>query len=151
VFPPPPWAAMPVMRLGGAGARTRILCGYLHCEDLLFHPLLRALPPLIHVRPSDGPAADWLCASARYALADAGKPQGPGARLPELLLVDCLRQHLRGLPAARTGWLAALRDPVVGRALSLLHETPDDDWSVESLARRVGVSRTVLGERFTAV
>jgi transcriptional regulator GlxA family with amidase domain len=60
-----------------------------------------------------------------------------------LLLVDCLRQYIEGLPATRTGWLAALRDPVVGRALSLLHEAPAERW--------IAVSRTVLGERFAAV
>jgi len=151
LLPPPPWTTMPLMRHGGGGSPTRILCGYLHCEDLLFHPLLRALPPLIHVQPATAPAAEWLRASARYALAEAGKGGGSSARLPELLLVDCLRQYIERLPATRTGWLAALRDPVVGRALSLLHEAPAERWTVEQLARRVAVSRTVLGERFAAV
>ncbi len=151
LLPPPPWTTMPVMRYGGGGPPTRILCGYLHCENLLFHPVLRALPPLVHVRPTTAAAAEWLRASARYTLAGAGEGGGPNARLPELLLVDCLRQYIQGLPAARTGWLAALRDPVVGRALALLHEAPAERWTVARLARRVAVSRSVLGQRFTAV
>jgi AraC family transcriptional regulator, alkane utilization regulator len=151
LLPPLPWTRMPELRIDGGGTATRIVCGYLHCEDLLFHPLLRALPPLIHVQPTTAPAGEWLRASARYALAEAGRPGGAGARLPELLLVDCLRQHLRRLPGARTGWLAALRDPVVGRALLLLHQAPAERWTVERLARRAAVSRTVLGERFAAV
>lgn len=150
LLPPPPWTTMPVMRHGGGGPATRILCGYLHCEDLLFHPLLRALPPLIHVQPTTATAAEWLRASASYALAEAAKG-GSGARLPELLLVDCLRQYIEGLPIARTGWLAALRDPVVGRALALLHGAPAERWTVARLARRVAVSRSVLGEHFAAV
>jgi AraC-like DNA-binding protein len=151
LLPPPPWTTMPVMRLGGGGPPTRILCGYLHCEDLLFHPLLRALPALIHVQPASTPASEWLRASARYALAEAATGSGGGARLPELLLIDSLRQYLERLPASRTGWLAALREPVVGRALSLLHGAPAEPWTVELLARRVAVSRSVLGERFAAV
>jgi AraC family transcriptional regulator, alkane utilization regulator len=150
LLPPLPWTTMPVMRLGSGGPPTRILCGYLRCEDLLFHPLLRALPALIHVQPASTPASEWLRASARYALAEAARGGG-SARLPELLLVDCLRQYLQRLPASRTGWLAALREPVVGRALSLLHGAPAEPWTVAQLARRVAVSRSVLGERFAAV
>jgi hypothetical protein len=144
LLPPLPWTDMPVLPHGGRGRRTRIVCGYLHCEDLLFHPLLRALPPLMHVKPTSAPAAQWLRASAHYALSG----QVSGSRLPETLLVDSLRQHLQALPESRKGWLAALRDPVVGRAISLMHEAPAQLWTVETLARKTGVSRTVLGERF---
>ena len=151
LLPPPPWTSLPIMRNGLQGPATRILCGYLHCEDLLFHPLLRALPPLIHVQPATRDGAEWLRASARYTVAEAGRGGTPSARLPELLLVDCLRQYLESLTPARTGWLAALHDEVVGRALSFLHQAPADAWTVERLARCVGVSRTVLGERFAAV
>jgi AraC family transcriptional regulator, alkane utilization regulator len=150
LLPPLPWTTMPVMRQEGGGERTRILCGYLHCEDLLFHPFLRALPPLIHVPPTSA-RSEWLQASARYAVEEARRGGSPSARLPELLLVDCLRRHLADLPPARTGWLAALHDPVVGPALKLLHQAPAERWTVERLARRVAVSRTVLGERFAAV
>jgi AraC family transcriptional regulator, alkane utilization regulator len=146
LLPPQPWSAMPVMSHGGDGSRTRVLCGYLNCEDLLFQPLLRALPPLIHVKPASGPAAEWLRASARYTLSE---PAGR-SRLSELLLVDSLRQYLERLPQRRKGWLAALRDPVVGRAMTLLHESPAHPWNVPQLAKKVGVSRTVLGERFAA-
>jgi AraC-like DNA-binding protein len=151
LLPPAPWTNIPMMRQGpGSGPSTRVLCGYLHCEDFLFHPLLRALPPLIHFRPTSAPAAEWLRASARYTLAEAAKG-GPGDRLPELLVVDCLRQYIEAQPDVRTGWLAALRDPVLGRALALLHASPAEGWTVTRLARRVGVSRSVLGARFTAV
>ena len=153
LLPPLPWRTFPVVRHGGGGPPTRILCGYLHCEDLLFHPLLKALPPLIHVRPSTASAADWLRASARYALEEVTSrlAAGLGARLPELLLVESIRQYVAALPPARTGWLAALRDPVVGSALVLLHASPAESWTVARLARRVATSRSVLGERFTAL
>ncbi|HTO97304.1 MAG TPA: AraC family transcriptional regulator [Myxococcales bacterium] len=153
LLPPLPWPAPPVLRHGGGGADTRILCGYLHCEDLLFQPFLEALPALIHVRPPTPAAAEWLRASARYALEDPAswRTVGLAARLPELLFVECLRQYVAALPPARTGWLAALRDPVVGPALKALHTSPAQGWTVEMLARRAATSRTVLGERFAAL
>ena len=70
------------------------------------------------------------------------------ARLSELMFVEALRRYLEALPPFQTGWLAGLRDPVVGGALGALHADPHDDWTVERLARRVGVSRSIFAERF---
>ena len=70
-------------------------------------------------------------------------------RLSELMFVDVVRRYLESLPADRTDWLAALREPFVGRALAALHRSPARDWTLESLAREVGLSRSALAERFT--
>jgi AraC-like DNA-binding protein len=147
VLPPQPWTQMPTVRMGAGSVQTRVLCGYLRCEDLLFHPLLSALPRILRVRPRTPAAADWLQASVRYAMDEAQRGRRM-AELPELLFVDSLRQYAETLPETRTGWLAALHDPVVGRALVLLHGKPAQEWTVEQLARRVGASRTVLADRF---
>jgi hypothetical protein len=64
---PPPWEQMPVIRHGGPGAATHVVCGYLTCDHPLFDPRLRALPPVFVVRPPDGPARDWVRASISYA------------------------------------------------------------------------------------
>ena len=69
-------------------------------------------------------------------------------RLSELLFLEVVRRHLETLSADETGWLAGLRDPVVGRALALLHERPAHDWSLPSLAKDAGVSRSTLADRF---
>lgn len=155
LLPMPPWAEMPVVRHGGGGKPTRILCGYLHCDDLLFNPVLHALPRLIHVRASSAQAAQWREASLRYVVEQSARPGSRGqallARLPELVLVDCLRQYANGLPSGRAGWLGALNDPVIGRALMLLHAQPATAWTVEKLARSVAVSRSVLAARFAQV
>jgi AraC-like DNA-binding protein len=152
LLPMPPWQEMPVVRHGGGGQRTRILCGYLHCDDLLFNPVLRALPRLIHVRPTSDQAAQWRETSLRYVVEQAERPGGRGealmARLPELVLVDCLRQYAEGLPGQQAGWLGALKDPVLGRAIMLLHAQPATAWTVDELARGVAVSRSVLAARF---
>ena len=152
LLPMPPWTELPVTaRIDGGGTPTRVMCGYLHCDDMLFDPMLQALPRLIHVRASNEPAARWREASLRYALEQPSRPGASElcARIPELVLVDCLQQYAASLQDAHSGWLAALRDPVVGRALALMHAQPTEEWTVERLAQRIAVSRSVLADRFT--
>ena len=73
------------------------------------------------------------------------------SRLSELMFVEALRRYLEALPPTQTGWLAGLRDPLVGQALAVLHAGPTEEWTVERLARLVGVSRSVFAERFTEI
>ena len=70
------------------------------------------------------------------------------ARMSEMLFVEALRRHIDSLPDGQTGWLAGMRDPAVGRALSLLHERPSEDWTLERLSEAAGLSRSSLHERF---
>ena len=151
----PPWRQMPVIRHGADGELTDVVCGYLHSRDPLFDPGLRVFPPVFVVRPPDGPAADWVRANIAYALEQTEvAPSSPGivmSRLPELLLVEVLRLHLASAPAADRGWLAALNDPVLRPAMSLLHSTPGRRWTVSALAREAAVSRSVLDARFREV
>jgi AraC-like DNA-binding protein len=152
---PPPWDAIPVVRQGGGGDRTDMVCGYLHSEHPLFDPSLRALPPVFVVRLRDGPGSSWVKASVAYALeATAPSNRSPtvlATRLPELVLMEVLRLHLSGEPSGNRGWLAALRDPVLAPALALMHASPEHGWSVGELALRTAVSRSVLDDRFRQV
>jgi AraC-like DNA-binding protein len=150
LLPPTPWNDIPVLRHGGDGEMTELVCGYFRCDELLFNSFLRSLPPVIKIRPV-GTAAALLEAVLSRALEDG--PHGEGAmtaRLPELLLVEALRLYSSAAPLA-TGWLAATNDPVVSRALKLIHDDPVRDWSVDDLARAAATSRSVLGERFRAL
>jgi len=151
----PPWRQMPVIRHGADGELTDVVCGYLHSRDPLFDPGLRVFPPVLVVRPPDGPPADWVRANVAYALEHTeAAPSSPGivmSRLPELLLVEVLRLHLASAPAADQGWLAALNDPVLQPAMSLLHSAPERRWTVTTLAREAAVSRSVLDARFRDV
>ena len=65
------------------------------------------------------------------------------------MFVEAIRRHIETLPASQMGWLAGLRDPVVGLALAALHAEPARPWTVEGLAHGVGQSRSVFAERFT--
>ena len=73
------------------------------------------------------------------------------ARLAELFVRQAIREYVKGQPTVSTGWLQALADPAVSRALSVIHNRYAEELDVESLAREAGVSRTVLGERFAAL
>jgi AraC-like DNA-binding protein len=154
LFDPPPWRTLPVLHHGAGGRRTDIVCGYLHSEHPLFNPVLHALPPLFVVRPPEGPAAAWIRSSVEYALAAgswAPQEDPTATRLSELVLLETLRLHLSTAPAIDTGWLAALADPVLAPAMARLHAAPARRWTVETLARSVAVSRSVLDERFRQV
>ena len=152
---PLPWAHMPLLRHGGGGEPTELVCGYLYSEDPLFDPRLRALPPVFVVRLPDGAGAGWVKASVTYALEQSVPSNASGnalsLRLPELVLIEVLRTHLASAPAAERGWLAALRDPVLAPALSLLHGDPVRRWTVAELASGAAVSRSVLDDRFRQV
>jgi len=151
----PPWPTMPVIRHGTDGELTDVVCGYLHSRDPLFDPALRVFPPVFVVRPTPGPAADWVRANISYALEQSAPNAGSGAivmtRLPEMLLVEVLHIHLASAPAADDGWLAALADPILRPALAVLHNAPAEHWTVGSLARECAVSRSVLDARFREV
>ncbi len=152
LLPRPPWGDIPLVEHGGTGATTGVICGFLQCDELLFHPILRHLPALLHVSPDATPADHWLATTIRHTATEASN-RLPGSRsmlprLTELMFVEILRKHMQSLSADEVGWFAAYNHPVVGAALKFLHAAPLQDWSVDSLARRVGVSRTVLAEHF---
>lgn len=150
---PPPWHDIQILRHGGNGSLTQLICGFLQCDELQFHPFLRHLPPLLHVTPVADSQDAWLASTLRHTAHEACHAQ-PGARcmlprLTELMFVEILRKHMRALSADEVGWFAAVNDPVAGAVLKLLHTAPLEPWDVDSLARRIGTSRSVLAGRFT--
>jgi AraC-like DNA-binding protein len=143
--------------LGGGGPeRARIVCCFLGCDERPFNPLLTALPAVLHLS-AEGPNATtgWLGTLLSIAAKESGSGRAGGenvlGRLSELMFVETIRHYLETLPPAETGWLAGLRDPMVGQALAVLHREPRELWTVERLARVVGLSRSVLAERFTVM
>ena len=146
---------LPQIRFGGGGAVTRMVCGYLACQSSMFDTVLAALPRLMVVNMREGPAAQWLTSSIRFSMAESAAQRAGMAtvlaKLSELMFVEAIRRHIEALPADQAGWLAGLRDPFVGKTLALIHSRPAHAWTVEDLARAVGVSRSGLAERFTAL
>lgn len=134
----------------GEGEPAHFVCGFLGCDARPYNPLLNALPRVIRI---SGYAGGELGTFVKFALAESRERRMGGecvlGRLSELMFVDVVRRYLETLPADRTDWLSGLRDPFVGRALTALHRTPARDWTLETLSRDVGLSRSALTERFT--
>lgn len=134
-------------------AETVLICGFLSCDLRPFNPLIGALPRLLHVpAPRIG---TWVGPVLEHAVSES-RERRPGGeavleRLSEMMFVDAVRRHLEDLPEEATGWLAGLRDRFVGRALALLHQRPAERWTIDELGRQVGLSRSALHERFTAL
>jgi AraC-like DNA-binding protein len=144
-----------VMRGGGEGAETQLVCGSFRFERRDAHPLVELLPPLIHLRPAENPAAEWLEATLRF-LAWETREAKPGtetivSRLTDVIFVQVLRAWIETAPEGRGGWMGALRDRQIGAALARVHRSPERDWTNASLAEAVGMSRSRFAARFTAL
>jgi AraC-like DNA-binding protein len=141
-----------VNHAGDGPPTVKLVCGFLACDARPFNPLLDNLPPVIKAGNPPGGEASWLGEFIRLAsIESAGKRAGGEsvlAKLSELMFIEVVRRHLEALPPEQAGWLAGLRDPFVGKALSLMHGAPARNWTIEELARDVGLSRSVLAERF---
>jgi AraC-like DNA-binding protein len=139
-------------RMGGGGELTKFICGYMTCDPQLSRIFLAGLPPVLKVSIRNDASGQWLENSIRYSVdkADTSRPGGEAvlAKLSEVLFVETLRRYISQLPRAQTGWLAGVRDPEVGKALALLHRKPADPWTIAALAKEVGMSRSVLADRF---
>lgn len=143
------------IRYGGQGEGTVLACGWFAYEGSVPNPLLAALPRVIRVSLARRPAGAWMEQSVRHALREAadGAPGSTAvaAKVAEAMFVETLRAYVEGLPAEQSGWLAGLRDPLVGRCLALMHEHPARGWTLDDLAEASFTSRSVLAERFTAL
>lgn len=134
------------------GAATQMVCGHLSFTQGADHPLLRALPPLIVMRPSDRaqqPLLDeTLRLVARRAFTDALGAAASISRLSEVFFIETVRAAIaHHSELARV--IAAMTDAQIGRALGRVHEAPAEPWTVEALAQEAGMSRSRFAERFT--
>ncbi|MGH7518468.1 MAG: AraC family transcriptional regulator [Gemmatimonadales bacterium] len=140
-----------VVVLGDQGPRAvSFVCGFLGCDRRPFNPLLAALPRRMHMR---GMSNAWLGSLTREVTEESRLGRAGAdcvlTRLAELMFIEVLRRYLDDLPPGQTGWLAGLRDEVVGRALTLLHGRPGHPWTLAELAREAAASRSNLAKRFT--
>lgn len=152
IIQPPKDGGLFTIRHGGAGTRTRMVCGFLGCDSAEGNPVISTLPPALKLSVEQGSAAEWFRSTFQYAAAEvaAGRPGSETvlAKLSELLFVESVRRYAETLPEGQTGWLAGLRDPYVARALALLHRDITRPWTVDELGREVGLSRSALADRF---
>ncbi|MDP2121355.1 MAG: AraC family transcriptional regulator [Hoeflea sp.] len=137
---------------GGGGELTRTMYGVVRFDDVAAEHLLELLPDIIGIDAWDDQTGGWLQSTLRFIANEAAslKPGGETVitRLSDVVVIQAIRSWLETSPAADTGWLKALRDPQIGKALALMHRRPGEDWSVESLADSVGMSRSAFAARF---
>jgi len=141
-----------VSQCGGGGELTKIICGYMTCDRQLSQVFLAGLPSIVKINIRDQTSGRWLEDTLRYSVEHA-EASGPGgtavvAKLSEVLFVETLRRYVAQLPQEQSGWLAGVRDSEVGKTLALLHRKPAHPWTIAALATEVGISRSVLAERF---
>ena len=139
---------------GGEGSVARLVCGGMQSENGATDPLLAVLPPLIHFKGGGEDAAPGLRTTVSHIFEELGSGRNGSAavvtRLADILFMQAVRAYLdENIDTAESGWLAALRDPQIGRALVLLHDKPHQPWTVAELADRVALSRSAFADKFT--
>ena len=142
-----------LLRMGGGGAQTSLVCGAVRFEHPAAQQLVRVLPAVLRVEATASPEHDWMQGTLRYMAAEA-KAMRPGGetvitRLADVLIVQAIRAWIETAPAAQSGWLGALHDRQIGQAIALIQRAPERDWTVASLAHEVAMSRSAFAARFT--
>lgn len=142
-----------IMRHGGAGELTHLTCGVVSFDHVAGQQLIALLPKVLQIDTWQEEEGSWLQSTLRFIAREARELQPGGetviTHLADILIIQAIRSWLDSAPDAKRGWLAALRDRQIGRALAAIHREPDKDWSVASLASEVGMSRSGFSARFT--
>jgi AraC-like DNA-binding protein len=151
---PPANGSVARIEHGGGGERAHIMCGFLGTEAPN-DPVIEILPSLLKLEVAKAGSVDWIETSLKFAAQEmaAGRPGSLPllAQLAECLFMEAVRRYIDSVPAPERGWLAGFSDPVVGRALTLLHARRDHPWTVDELASEIGLSRSVFADRFTRI
>jgi AraC-like DNA-binding protein len=142
-----------ILRHGDGGAPTSLICGAVRFEHPAAGNLIEILPSTIHIEASSTPRLEWMQSVLRLIASEAAelRPGGEAVitRLGDILVIQAIRAWIESDPAARKGWLGALQDPQIGRAISHIHRDPARNWTVASLAHELAMSRSAFAARFT--
>lgn len=144
----------PHVETSGDGLQSVLYCGSFRFEGGEAHPLLTLLPDVIHL-PHGNPSTPWLESTLRFLACESSYPQqGSGiavSRLVDLMFIQVIRGWMAQEPTKATGWLGGLSDPQIGKAITLIHQRHQEDWTVDSLGTAVGMSRSNFSSRFQAL
>jgi AraC-like DNA-binding protein len=143
-----------ILRHGGGGAACTAICGVVQFDNPAARQLIRLLPRLITVSAWDSaPETEWIHSTLRLMADEARESRAGGetviTRLADILVIQAIRAWIARDPAAKTGWLGALQDKQIGRAIAMVHRAPGTSWTLESLAAEAGMSRSAFAGRFT--
>ena len=142
-----------IMRHGGGGELTQLTCGVVRFDHVAGQQLVALLPKVLEIDSWADAENSWLQSTLRLIAHEAGDMRPGGetviTRLADILIIQALRSWIDSAPETERGWLAALRDRHIGRALAAIHREPGRDWTLAALARVVGMSRSGFSARFT--
>lgn len=141
-----------ILRHAGGGAPTEIVCGTMEVDNLGAVQLLTLLPSVIGSEVMRPVHKEWLLSTLQLMAEEACDSKIGRetllARLADVVVMHAIRSWIENDPAASTGWLPALRDKQIGRAIALIHDDPSRPWTLASLAEEVAMSRSAFATRF---
>jgi len=142
-----------ILRHGGGGEPTGLICGAVRFDHPAARDLIRLLPQVMRVEAWSSPQAEWMQSTLRLMASEAGARRPGGetvvTRLADILVIQAIRSWIAENPAAQTGWLGAVRDERIGPAILNIQRDPAREWSVASLAGAVAMSRSAFAARFS--
>lgn len=138
---------------GGGGEATNFICGAFHFKNFLENTLITALPRILHITANDHEISQWLEPTLRLLSFEARNAR-PGSasiisRLTAIVFVQAIRIWIETNTENKSGWLAALKDAQISRAINLLHQSPSEKWTVAKIAAATGMSRSPFAAKFT--
>ena len=141
------------LTFGGGGAESTMVCGMFVLDSPFEVPILATLPPVIRITPDAGRAVPAFLQNVQF-IAQEMESNRPGSqlvltRMADVIFVQVLRTYIESLPEGSEGFLGALRDKHLAAALGLMHQRPEEQWTVAQLAEEVGLSRSGFAARFT--
>ncbi|QWP76110.1 AraC family transcriptional regulator [Lysobacter sp. K5869] len=141
-----------LIRHGGGGAATGLVCAAVRFDHPAAQRLVALLPPVLHVRDADSPGMQWVRGTLQF-IAQEARDLRPGGetvitRLADILVIQAIRHWIARDPAARDGWLGALQDKQIGRAIAQIHRDPARDWTLAEMAQAAAMSRSAFAARF---
>lgn len=144
-----------IMRYGGDGELTHLTCGVVSFDQVAGKQLVAQLPKVLQIDSWNDEEDSWLQSTLRFIAREARELRPGGetviTHLADIIIIQAIRTWIDSAPEANQGWLAALRDNQIGKALSAIHRQPEKDWTVALLAKEVGMSRSGFSARFTAL
>lgn len=141
------------LRYGGTGRSAQLICGVVSFDDPAARELMRVLPPVLAVGGDSTSAVSSVRDTLRLMAGELSHLQPGGeavaTRLADILVVLAIRSWLVSGPDTGPGWLRALGDERIGRAIEAIHNEPGREWTLERLARLATLSRSTFSTRFT--
>ncbi|MBC3767048.1 AraC family transcriptional regulator [Neptunicella marina] len=135
---------------GGGGAQCELICGAVFFTNPLVNKLISLLPVVLQISQNNPQAQQTIQQLIQILGAEAQNIALGGeaiiTRLADILVIHAIRQYID--EQQNIGWLKAMKDKRIGRALQLIHQAPDTQWTLISLANEVGMSRTAFSQRF---